>query len=221
MKKNEYFKNLGHDPFGVDDFHVMRFSREHIETALHGEAPRVIITSSATGGGGRIVDYFENGIQRDDYIFVICGWVNPQSPTSKLLEANVGEVVEFPKQRYKKHCKTYHLLGFSSHGYYDEMYSFVTQYPNCSTIILNHGDMSAKEDVRGKLKEESMVVAKNIYIPNLYDAFEFSKDESRALNLDETYCEFEAVLNSEVLFDEQNDETFSFDSDDSKYQLLK
>ena len=64
-------------------------------------------SASANGNGGRVVDYFENCLQRDDYIFVVCGWVGPDTPSRMILDCDYGKKVDLPDRTYVKRCKTY------------------------------------------------------------------------------------------------------------------
>ncbi len=191
-----WFKDLGEKPFDVDKFKILKHYRAHAESVLHGEAPRVIITASATGSGGRIIDYFEHGIERGDYIFVFCGWSSPESPSSILHDAKQGEIVEMPTRRYVKRCKTYRLHGFSSHGYFEEMVEAVLDYPNCKTIILNHSRLEDKIAVADKFEQ---FFEGDLVMPNFYDAYAFSKDGVRLLDLDEALFDFELVVDRNIV----------------------
>ncbi len=187
-----WFKKLGPNPFDSNDFTIIDNGRVHMDSALHGEAPRVIITSSANGGGGRITDYYLNGIQRDDYIFVVNGWVRPDSPTGILLAANQGDVVEINGFKHKKHCTTYQLHGFSSHGYFGEIKEHVNSYPNLNTLILNHARGDARLAVRSKISE--MRPELDIMMPELYDAYKLTKAGVEVLSDHDCLLEFDAVL---------------------------
>ena len=186
-----WFKDLGYAPFDDDDFEVIKNYRAHTFSVNQGEAPRVIITASATGTGGRIVDYFEHGIQRPDYVFVFCGWSSPDSPSSILHDARFGQMVEMPNGTYIKRCKTYRLHGFSSHGYLPEMVEAVLDYPACSTLILNH----ARNDDREAVAEELQNFFEgDIVIPEFYDTYIFSKDGVEPVEHEQALRDFDPII---------------------------
>lgn len=197
---SKWFRKLGDNPFDTSKFRVINSGRDHIESTLHGEGSRVIVTASANGMGGRIVNYFENCIQRDDYVFVFCGWIVPDSPSYRLHEAGRGTIVEVNDgEHYIKRCETIRLHGFSSHGYFPEMLSHVNIYPNCSTLILNH----AREEDKNNVKERiSKFYGGNILIPCRFDAYELVKGNARKLTFRESIFEFEQVLVSKVCVEE-------------------
>ena len=196
---SKWFKDLGYDPFGTDDFKVIKSYRDHIESVLHGEAPRVIITASANGNGGRVIDYFENCLQRDDYIFVVCGWVGPGTPSRLILECDYGKKVDIPDRTYVKRCKTYWLHGFSSHGYYPEMEAAVKDYPNAKTVILNHARTEDKIAVGEKLQE---FFDGEILMPWIYDAYELSAEPTVILDEDNILLDFDGVIDRRIVLDE-------------------
>lgn len=191
-----WFKDLGKSPFDTTQFDVVKHYRTHVESVMHGEAPRVIITASATGSGGRIVDYFEQGIERGDYVFVFCGWSSPDSPSSVLHDAKHDQIIEMPERRYKKKCKTYRIHGLSSHGYYPEMVETLRDYPNCQTIVLNHARLEDKIAVSDKFEE---FYEGNMVMPNLYDAYVFSKDGVQLVDTDQAMSDFDPVVDRNVV----------------------
>ena len=210
-RDSEWFKDLGDDPFDTDNFRVIQFYRDHVESVLHGEAPRVIITASANGKGGRIIDYFENCLQRDDYIFVVCGWVGPDTPSRLILECDYGKKVELLDRTYVKRCKAYWLHGFSSHGYYPEMEAAVKDYPNVKTVILNHARMEDKLAVGERLQE---FFDGEILMPKLYDAYELSADDTVILDEDNILLDFDGVIDRRVVLEEY-DREYAFVGDDT------
>ncbi len=187
-----WFKDMGKDPFDIKTANVLGPYRQHTESVLNGEAPRVVITASANGNGGRVIDYFNYGIQRDDYVFVFCGWINPLSPSNILHEAEKGELVELPDATLIKRCKTYRLHGFTSHGYFDDFKEELTEYSGLETIVLNHAKVTEKLDIRDKLLEEFDGA---ICIPKVYQAFEFSKGCAKKLSPHECQFEFDEIFN--------------------------
>lgn len=209
-----WFKNLDEKPFDTNHFKVIDFNRESVASALHGEGPRVIITASANGNGGRIVNYFKNCIQRSDYVFVICGWVAPDSPSRILHEARRGEIVEIsPDEHYVKKCETVWMQGFTSHGYFPEMMSIINTCPNAHTVILNHASIEAKFDIAERVLMTHNV---NVAIPDSYEAYELTKNGVRLLSLDECTCAFNEVLTRNLYADfsdnavsEKNDDKLS------------
>lgn len=187
-----YFKDLGRDPFNLSKIKAITKYKYHLELLNEGSGKReVIITASANGSGGRIVDFFDKYIQDSDTIFVFCGWVYPGSPSQILHSTPSGEIVDFGYRRFKKNCETYQLHGLSSHGYLPEIFSKLYSYPKVKEVILNHGETSSKEDVRYAIKKEFDIPS---HIPNLYDAYEVSKDSIRILENGEALKIFSEVI---------------------------
>lgn len=172
-----WFKNLGTNPFGLERFEVIEKVVDHIKL-LNTDGPKVIVTSSANGNGGRIVDFFEKFIQDENTIFVFCGWIYPGSPSKILEETEKDGIVDFGSRRYKKKCETVRLHGLSSHGGFEELLDKLYEYPKINGVILNHAEISTKELVKSALEDANW---KNVYIPMLYTAYELSKDTLKEL----------------------------------------
>ena len=188
--KTLWFKDLGENPFGLEDFKVIKKRDEHIEL-LNSSGPFVVITSSANGNGGRVVDFFSRFIQNDKAVFVFPGWIYPESPSQILHEAEEGELIEMEGVRYIKRCETHRLHGFSSHGYLPDIFSKFYTYPKMKEVILNHGDMLSKEDVAEAIKKEFEV---DSHIPKLYDAYTLTKEKITKLESYELMEIFKPVL---------------------------
>lgn len=187
-----WFKDMGKKPFDVSNFNILTSYRNHIEAINHSEGPRVIITASANGNGGRVIDYFNHGIQRDDYIFVFCGWINPTSPSNILHEAPRDGLVEILGGKFKKRCKTARLHGFTSHGYMPEVRAILEDCEGLETIVLNHARYEEKFDIQDEL---SMSFTGDILIPKVYQALELWKGGSATLTEEECQMAFDEIFN--------------------------
>lgn len=187
-----WFKDMGKEPFDVTNFTVLTSYRKHAEAVINGEGPRVIITASANGNGGRIIDYFNHGIQRDDYVFVFCGWINPASPSSILHEAPKDGLVEILGGKFKKRCKTARLHGFTSHGYMPEVRAILDECEGLETIILNHARYEEKLDIQDEL---SLSFTGDILMPKVYQALELWKGGSAVMTEDECQMAFDEIFN--------------------------
>ncbi len=171
----KWFKNLGKAPFDLTRFQkVIKTRSEHTEL-MNTFEPKVVLTASANGTGGRAVDYFDKFIQDANAMFVICGWIAPGTPTDILCNAKEGELVEINGKRYIKRCKTIRLHGFSSHGYFEEFDDVIRSFPHKKGIILNHADEEAKHDIKAFLERRDKQ-SYQIAIPKLYDAYHLSKN---------------------------------------------
>lgn len=172
-----WFKDLGKDPFSLENFEVITKMSEHTQL-LNTSGPKVIVTSSANGNGGRVVDFFDRLIQESDAVFVFCGWIYPESPSNILLNTECGQIVDMGYSRYKKHCETIQLHGFSSHGYLTEVFVRFFMYPAMKEVILNHGEWEVKENMKKEIVETFGV---GVHIPMLYEAYELSKESIKPL----------------------------------------
>lgn len=172
-----WFKDLGKDPFSLERFEVITKIPEHTQL-LNSSEPKVILTSSANGNGGRVVDFFDKLIQDSNTVFVFCGWIYPESPSSILLNTEPGQIVDFGYSRYKKNCETIQLHGFSSHGYWSEVLEKFFMYPAMREVILNHGEWEVKEKLKKEIVETFEM---GVHIPMLYEAYEISKESIKPL----------------------------------------
>lgn len=185
-----WFKDLGKDPFSLERFEVITKIPEHTQL-LNSSEPKVILTSSANGNGGRVVDFFDKLIQDSNTVFVFCGWIYPESPSSILLNTEPGQIVDFGYSRYKKNCETIQLHGFSSHGYWSEVLEKFFMYPAMREVILNHGEWEVKEKLKKEIVETFEM---GVHIPMLYEAYEISKESIKPLGELEVNNFFEEVL---------------------------
>lgn len=172
-----WFKDLGKDPFSLENFEVITKMSEHTQL-LNTPGPKVIVTSSANGNGGRVVDFFDRLIQESDAVFVFCGWIYPESPSNILLNTESGQIVDFGYSRYKKNCETIQLHGFSSHGYWSEVFEKFFMYPAMREVILNHGEWEVKEKLEKEIVETFEI---GVHIPMLYEAYELSNESIKPL----------------------------------------
>ena len=157
-------------PFKVDRFKIINNYQDHMHY-IKKEGFNVFITASCMGYGGRVLDYFEHCVQDDDCIFIFPGYLPFDSPSRKLLEANKGTIVELNGKRYVKHCETYQLHGFSSHGYIEDKVKILNTYPNATKVFLNHGDelsiIGTQDELEGYNYESEQV--RREFIPTKYD----------------------------------------------------
>lgn len=203
VTRNLWFKDLGKDPFSLDHFNVITAVAEHIKL-LNTSGPKVIVTASANGNGGRIVDFFDKYIQDSNTVFVFCGWIYPESPSSILHNTEEGKIVDFGTRRYIKRCQTYQLHGFTSHGRLPEVFSKLYSYPKIKKVILNHGEPKSKKDIKEAISKEFGIPS---HIPELYDAYSVSKESIRKLDDAEILEIFDPALimrNMDYVLDEIN-----------------
>lgn len=185
-----WFKDLGKDPFSLEKFEVITKMAEHTQL-LNTTGPKVIVTSSANGNGGRVVDFFDKFIQDPSTVFVFCGWIYPESPSRILLDTEAGNIVDLGYSRYKKNCETVRLHGFSSHGFMAEVFSKFFTYPMIKEVILNHGDWNTKASLKEEILETFHI---NVHVPMLYEAYELSKESIKPLEELEINDSFGEVL---------------------------
>lgn len=200
-RKSLWFKDLGKDPFSPDRIHVANKRNEHL-SAMQSTNSKVIITASAFGEGGRVIDYFDHYIQDENAIFIFMGWLSPDCSSNILHTAEKGKIVEVHERNYVKHCDTYQLSGFSAHGYFSEFQEHLNRYPKCKGLILNHAERDAKHAVKEKLSEDYNF---EIYTPEMYDGenqcfYMLTANSVTELDTMEGYGEFQAVMNRNVMY---------------------
>lgn len=203
-KDNLWFKDLGPNPFSTEETIILGKYAAHMNVVRSSD-PKVVITASAFGEGGRVLDYFDHYIQDENAIFIFLGWLSPECNSYKLLNAQKGEIIELhgtQNSHYVKHCETYQISGFSSHGYYPEFVEYIERFPNLKGLILNHAATETKEALRDKLKES---YGFDICIPEMYDSMYrsfytiTSSDGIQELPVLEGYDVFKDVLINSVL----------------------
>lgn len=164
-KKNYWFRDLGRAPFDTSEVIVTDRYDAHVG-AVRDPEPKIIITASAFGEGGRILDYFDKYIQDDNAMFVFVSWLSEECSSYILHNADRGSIIELHGMHYVKKCETYQVQGFSAHGYLPEFIEFIERFPNVKGIFLNHANREVKRELRVKLAEEYDT---DMYIPEMYD----------------------------------------------------
>ena len=90
------------------------------------------------------------------------------------------------------------------------MVETLRDYPNCQTIVLNHARLEDKIAVSDKFEE---FYEGNMVMPNLYDAYIFSKDGVQLVDTDEAMNDFDPVVDRNVVLMEF-EEFFGEDDED-------
>lgn len=168
--KSYWFKALGKSPFDTSEVILCNRYYEHVD-ALEDIDAKAVITSSAMGYGGRMLDYFDRYVQDADADFVFLGYIHPDSPSGILHNARRMEQVELNGLKFTKVCNTYQFEGLTSHGYFPEMLAMINRFPKLNSVLLNHAEIDAKEAVKDKL--DSMYHF-DVVIPEMYDSYDNS-----------------------------------------------
>lgn len=194
--KSYWFKKLGKNPFDTREITITDKYKDHQKVVQDTEA-KIIITASAFGEGGRILDYFAHYIQSEEAMFVFVSWLNPDCTSNVLHQANRGDLIEIHGNRYIKICETRQISGYTGHGYLPEYTKYIDRFPFLKGIILNHGEKEHKEPLAEKLRESYCV---DVYAPELYDEGQHSflkltSDSIEEISPIEGYKMFSDVLN--------------------------
>jgi len=196
-----WFNDLGRNPFDDNELIVCNRYTDHMD-ALESDGAKVVITASAFGDGGRILDYFDRYIQEEDADFVFAGWLSPECNSYILHKAIKGESIELFTngvwKKYEKNCQTHQITGLTSHGFYPEFEDYIKRFPNLNGLILNHGSRDSKNALAEKLKQNYDY---NIVIPELYDDdkerdsyFQIDAEQMVTIPSIEGYKIFESIL---------------------------
>ncbi len=194
-KDNQWFKSLGGSAFDTNEVIFCNRQYEHLD-ALEDIEAKAIITSSAMGYGGRMLDYFDRYVQDANADFVFLGYLHPDCPSSILHNAEKLEQVELNGLKFTKVCNTYQFEGLTSHGYFPEMLAMINRFPKLNGLLLNHAAMETKETVKKKIEE---MYDFDVSIPELYDSYDnsyycFTYDRMRVISKDEGRKVFKNVL---------------------------
>lgn len=197
--KGFWFKNLGRNPFDDNELILCKNKAEH-ENALNAVGPKIIITASAFGEGGRINDYFSKYIEDENADFIFASWLSPECTSSVLFQAErfSENLILIHGEQYHKKCQTHQITGLTSHGYYPEFVDYIERFPNLNGIVLNHGERSVKNALAEKIQKDYHV---HIVIPELYDEehaqnsfFKLTAEGISAIPSIEGYKIFESVM---------------------------
>ncbi len=142
------------DPFGFNSLHYI--TRVDDSKALNSyKSPCIIISASGMAEAGRIKHHISNHIENPANTILMVGYCTPTSLGARLQAPGLKEISIFGTP-HRVRARIARLEGFSAHGDYREMMSYLTASVDPAELkgtFLVHGDLDALEGYRGHLRQ--------------------------------------------------------------------
>ena len=146
--------------------------RDHRNQLMEDGEPKVILATGGMGDFGPILDYYDYGLARENFVFIATSWLAPGSNGLKLVEL----VTKYPewkgnennrkvRLRFDKERKVLSVradvqrFGLSSHGTFGDFIHYLTQLIDArdgkllERIFLTHGTIDAMMRARKELEQ--------------------------------------------------------------------
>lgn len=115
------------------------------ETLVRDKSSKIILTSSGMGNYGPAQFYIPNLINKNNCSIVFGGYCAPGTLGNKLNEVENGDELEINGVTTKKRAKVFTTNEFSSHAKQEDLLSFLEQFTNLKTVLINHGEKDVKD----------------------------------------------------------------------------
>ncbi|HLW58023.1 MAG TPA: MBL fold metallo-hydrolase [Bacteriovoracaceae bacterium] len=143
----------------LSDIDAIEFQKEW-ESLRKKEGPLIIVSSSGMLTGGRIGRYLLNWHNDTKAILLLAGYQGADTPGRSLL-AGSRTLVGPDDEVFEWNGEIWHSDAFSSHADQGELLEWVMP-SQAKKVFLLHGESSAKEILKGKIKEAGI---KEVIIP--------------------------------------------------------
>lgn len=127
---------------------------------LESKENKIIVTTSGMGSYGPAQTYIPEYISRQNSLIHFTGFAAEGTLGSRLKNTENEEVVQVAGLMAKKRAEVKYTTEYSSHAKADEMIEFLKQFKNLELILLNHGEIEAKEIFAKRILRE--VETKNV-----------------------------------------------------------
>lgn len=162
------FMKEDEDPFG---FKGLRYITEVSDSKMLNflEEPCIIISASGMAEAGRIKHHIKNNISNPKNTILFVGYCSPHSLGGRLIQGQ--EEVKIYGEFYKVKAQVKKINGFSAHGDYHEMLSYLDGQDRqvVKKVFLVHGEENVMDDYKLKLQDKGF---NNIYIPSYKEEIE-------------------------------------------------
>lgn len=136
-----------------------KFQRDEI---LKTENCKIIIATSGMGNHGPAEVYIPALLTRRKALIHFTCYLAEGTLGRKLLDTTKYDEVEIKGTKIKKHAEVKFTFEFSAHAKKDELLSFLKDFENIKTVLINHGSFDVKDAYSTAVLNETH--AKNVCI---------------------------------------------------------
>ena len=138
----------------VMNFKAFKFLKDYDSSIafLTSKQHALILSSSGMIGGGRSMLHAKQILGNSNGAILFCGYCSPNTIGGQILDETLDKV-EIEGSVCLKRCTIKKFSSFSSHASQKDLINYMKQC-NCQTIVLQHGDEDAKQELKLKAQEE-------------------------------------------------------------------
>ncbi|MEG2310965.1 MAG: MBL fold metallo-hydrolase, partial [Clostridia bacterium] len=156
--------------------YVTKYDREKV---LNDKRQKIVITTSGISDNGNIMLYLSYALPNPKFAVYYTCYQPPTSTGSKLLNANIGDIVTLQHKEYILNAKVYFTGEFSTHAKYEELVSFAKQL-NPKAIFINHGEAAVKSSFTEAIQKE--LALKQVYCMQRGLSYQINNDYTVTVN---------------------------------------
>ena len=152
-----YQKQLLGLRFGMDDFLPKNFSyidKSSRDALKNDSSSKIIVTTSGMGTYGPSQVYIPAYISQKGCLIQFTGYTAEGTLGRQLKDTPKGEIVTIGGVVKKKLADVAYTNEMSAHAKADEMITFLKEFKNLKLILVNHGELSSKQQFSTRIAEE-------------------------------------------------------------------
>lgn len=111
---------------------------------LEDTSKKIILTTSGMGSYGPAQTYIPEYISRENALIQFTGYTAEGTIGNRLKNTELGSMVEVGGVLARKRANVEYTTEFSAHAKADEMIEFLKQFNNLKLVLVNHGELKAK-----------------------------------------------------------------------------
>ncbi len=131
------------------------------EQALAESGPKMIICTSPRLFQGSFLNYGARMLENSNVTLIFVAYVPDE--VRNIISLPHGTEIDFLGEKVTLRCKRYQFGYYSSHVSTEEMDSFLSQFPNVSTLLFNHGTQDSKNNYAIRYKKLSNTTHNLLY----------------------------------------------------------
>lgn len=147
---NRYVKLFGKD-YLPDNFTTI--DKDSRQSVLATSGPKMIICTSPRLIHGSFLNYGAKMLEDPNVTLVFVAYVPDE--VRNIISLPYGTEIDFMGEKVKLRCKRYQFGYYSSHVSTQEMDSFLSLFPNVSTLLFNHGTHDSKNNYALRYKTKT------------------------------------------------------------------
>lgn len=120
-------------------------SSDNRQEVLEDKNQKIILATSGMGSYGAAQLYIPEYITRENALIQFTGFTAEGTLGSRLKNSQYGEIVNVAGLLAKKRAKVEYTTEYSAHAKADEMIEFLQKFKNLKLVLVNHGEIEAKE----------------------------------------------------------------------------